>query len=163
MILQELLDSPYKYEVEENNKSIEAHFLDGSNELVIITLDWWQGGQTYIVDFKRKGTWDLIGDSPADRIVALRILSTVFDVLKKAVAENKPLGIGFSSKNSELSRVKLYDAIVGRHAAQLGYVRVTDLEKVDDANFRSWSKNVIKAWSKDVTRVWLIRKDAVLP
>jgi hypothetical protein len=164
VILQELLDKPYPYKLDDiDGKAVEAIFTDDSGEEVTVNLEWWPGPNTYIVEFKRKGSWELTGDSPADKNIALRILSTVFEVLRKAVAKNKPLGIGFSSKNSEPSRVRLYDTIVKRYAAQLGCVRVTDLTKVDDATFRSWSKNMITSGYKDVTRVWLIRKDAVLP
>lgn len=161
MILQELLDKPYKYELEEEDGNYIALFKDDTGELVTVSAEWWSGPNTYIVDFKRKDSFDLTGDTPKDKMIALRILSTVYDVLKHIVGEHKVLAIGFSSKSDEKSRVSLYDALVKRYASKLGYVKVEDTETVPNADFRSWARNVKRSWVGDYTRTWLIRKNAL--
>jgi hypothetical protein len=161
--LHEILDNAYKFEVEDDGDKLVGHFKDDSGELVIVNAEYWGGPELYIIDFKRKGEFEMTNDSPKDKNQAVRILTTVIDIVKKmlkmSAADQPAKFIAFSSSKSEASRSSLYNRLVDRVAPAIGYRKVTDASTIDHPVLPGWWKNKIKMSGRDHDFTLLARKD----
>ena len=118
----EAFDQPYKTKSEKSeygDVDMLAKLPDGSNLSIMFNNE---GGDEWQVEFYRNNSQEVTGEGDAQRIFA-----TVLNAIQKFIKKHKPLQITFFAskevepgQNSE-SRAKLYDRLVQRYAASLGY------------------------------------------
>ena len=121
-VLRESFDSVYRYNIKKDSDGDYSADLvtdDGSKVRIIMYhyKNAWQVG------FVRNGSGDVTGEGDAQKI-----LSTVFDFVKKIIKKEKPEVIAFETqggrtnkKSNTGSRAKLYKRMADRYASQLGY------------------------------------------
>jgi hypothetical protein len=120
--LAEAFDQPYKGKWEKSESGSYDMLVplpDGSNLNIMFNKE---GGNEWQVEFYRNNSQEVTGEGDAQRIFA-----TVLNAIQKFIKKHKPLQITFfaskeveAGQNSE-SRAKLYDRLVQRYAASLGY------------------------------------------
>ena len=120
--LAEAFDQPYKGKWEKSESGSYDMLVplpDGSNLSIMFNKE---GGNEWQVEFYRNNSQEVTGEGDAQRIFA-----TVLNAIQKFIKKHKPLQITFfaskeveAGQNSE-SRAKLYDRLVQRYAASLGY------------------------------------------
>jgi hypothetical protein len=120
--LPEAFDRPYKGKWEKSESGSYDMLVplpDGSNLNIMFNNE---GGNEWQVEFYRNNSQEVTGEGDAQRIFA-----TVLNAIQKFIKKHKPLQITFfaskeveAGQNSE-SRAKLYDRLVQRYAASLGY------------------------------------------
>ncbi len=159
MILLELFDKPYSFELVPGRMDDDflAAFKDDDGKLTIVNFEFWAGPDLYIVDFKRDGKFDLTGDSPKDKQIAIRVLATVVEAIRQVIEQKKPFALAFSAKSDETSRVKLYDSMVKRMAKSMGYELVTDASKVNHRVFPKFIQNSERMQDSSTKRTYLVR------
>lgn len=161
MLLKEIFDSTYDFEVEEINGDWLTYFMDDTNNLVGFIAESHSSG-AWNIHFKRKGTWNMTNDK-ASKNIGIKILGTVLKILKKFIAEKEPKALMFSSKKSEESRISLYSKMVEREAAKSGYVDCTsNLDSIADSEQKisDYVRNSIKDFKEHEVTL-LVRKDLV--
>ena len=121
-VLRESFDSSYRYTVKKDSDGDYFADLvtdDGSKIRIVMYnyKDAWQVG------WMRNGSGEITGEGDAHKI-----LSTVFDFVKKVIKKEKPEVIAFetqggrtSKKDDKGSRAKLYKRMADKYASQLGY------------------------------------------
>jgi hypothetical protein len=120
--LPEAFDRPYKGKWEKSESGSYDMLVplpDGSNLNIMFNNE---GGNEWQVEFYRNNSQEVTGEGDAQRIFA-----TVLNDIQNFIKKHKPLQITFfaskeveAGQNSE-SRAKLYDRLVQRYAASLGY------------------------------------------
>lgn len=151
MLLTELLDAPYKFELTHGDTKGDfiAYFKDDSDVMTIVNFEYWGGPELTIVDFKRKGSFEMTNDTSKAKHEGVRIIGTVIAAIKKYVADQKPKFLAFSIKNSEESRGSLYDRLASKIAPAISYSKVTDASTIDHPVLPGWWKNKLKQTTSD--------------
>jgi hypothetical protein len=127
----EVFDQPYKTKTEKSksgNYDMLAKLPDGTNLSIMFNNE---GSDEWQVNFYRNNSQEVTGEGDAQRIFA-----TVLNAIQKFIKKHKPLQLTFSASketdptiyyepdepqpNPE-SRAKLYNRLVQRYAAALGY------------------------------------------
>lgn len=159
VLLQELLNAPFKFRIVQDDDDISAFFKDETDTTVSLNAEWWLNPECYIIDFRRAGSYKMTNDGPAEKHQAMRIFATVIEIIRKIVADKNPPFIGFSAAKNEESRVSLYDRLVKRLASSLGYVDVTETpELINHEVMPKWMANH-KRLLTQAKPVYLARKD----
>jgi hypothetical protein len=116
MLLQELFDPSAAFELEWDRASpgvvyATAHDRQGRTiDFVFVEIE----PGVWDIEFMRGGSYGITGRGDAERVFA-----TVLTAVQQFVQQVRPLVIVFSGKES--SRARLYQSLVNRYAAQLGY------------------------------------------
>lgn len=120
--LRESFDSAYRYSIKrdsEGDYSADLVTDDGSKVRIIM----YQYDNAWQVGWMRNGSGGITGEGDAHKL-----LSTVFDFVKKIIKKEKPDRVAFetqggrtSKKDDKGSRAKLYKRMADRYASQLGY------------------------------------------
>jgi len=162
MIVQELFDDAYHFEIEDDDDDWIASFKDETGEMVSFIAE------KYIhvtkIHFKRKGTWDVTNDDDPSKNIGVRIMGTILAILRKLVKDKNPKSMMFTAKDSEPSRISLYARLVQREAKKLGYVDCTNDEhrvvpmETQIINFTGNAKRTFKGHKVTL----LVRKDLVI-
>lgn len=148
MLLQEILDNPFKYELaHEYLGDWAGHFKDAGGNLVIVYFKYRAEADMYIIEFKRKGNYAMTNDSPVDTHQAIRIMTTVISMTKEFLrsiensGENPAKFLIYSVDKDETSRASLYQRFVQRLADESGYreIKISDVEHAGLE--RWWSRN----------------------
>lgn len=165
MILKELFSDIYSYEkTRDDADQVEYEFFakghpddddpddpEYNKSLINVTFQLQDG--VWLVGFYRDGDHDLTGAGDA-----LKIFSTVLDVIKLHCRKHKVNYLGWSAKKSETSRVKLYNRLIKRVD---GFVDVTKTpEKTKDETATNWLNSMLKNFKNDEWTL-LARKNQV--
>lgn len=147
---------PYEFKDEDDFAS-SASFKteDGSN--VQVKFSFWDNPECWEIDFNRDGKHELTkgGD-------ALKILSTVIEIIKKFLSNEKPKFFSFSANKKEESRVALYDRLAKRILPGSNYVDGTNrLDEIDHKIMPGFFKNKVKYFPAGEQRLY-VRKDMFL-
>jgi hypothetical protein len=120
--IAEAFNQPYKTKTEKGefgDVDVLAKLPDGTNLSIMFNNE---GNDEWQVEFYRNNSQEVTGEGDAQRIFA-----TVLTAIQQFVQKQQPWRIVFSAskevepgQNSE-SRAKLYDRLVQRYAASLGY------------------------------------------
>lgn len=149
MLLQEILDNPFKYELnQEYFGDWVGHFKDATGNLVIVNFKYSGEADMYIIEFKRKGDYTMTHDSPPDSNQGVRIMSTVIlmttDFLRRIEkrGENPAKFLVYAVDKDETSRASLYQRFVKRLASQNGFREIANVKETDHPGLeRWWSRN----------------------
>jgi hypothetical protein len=156
MKLHELFDNPYKVQWDDSDpRDINATFKTAQGNTILVTFsqeiqryDLWD--ISFQIEFKSdKGfpqrTFNIsnTGDAP-------RVFATVIAVMVDFMTSKQPDYVYFSSKVSEPSRIKLYDAMVRKAVNTVGkYHQVDDLTEIPEevANYvNNQDQYGLKGW-----------------
>lgn len=160
--LLEILDKPFDYELKNIGKKYWlGNFKDDSNEMVIVDFEYWAGPETYIIDFKRKGTYKLTNDSPENKNQGIRIMGTIIEIIKDFLNKQvEPIKfIAYEVNKTEESRNSLYGRLFKRLGSSIGYKIIQDISKVNHSVFPTWWENKMKYSKKNYSFVILAHKD----
>lgn len=116
--LLEVFDKPYPYDWSRfgtTNYKARSILTDGTSLYVFFTSPS-KHSEDWDVDFERDFAYDITGQGDAPRIMA-----TVLAALREFVSIIKPKKLQFTAKDTEHSRLSLYDRLVSRYAQELGY------------------------------------------
>jgi hypothetical protein len=156
MKLVELFDKPYPLQWDESDpRDVTAYFYTGSDNRVIVNfihLAHEVVEINFMMELKDPNTgyisrtFDATGTGDAPRIFA-----TVVGAIHDYVSDREPDYIWFSAKENEISRIRLYDAMIKRAMAKNAAYellpsdrwrelpdQVEDLVRSHSSGFRGW-------------------------
>lgn len=123
MKLDELLNSKYEWSGlrHESGSLYTTEFLDSEERLVVVNFSQWNG--VWSVEFDRDGSHGMTGAGDA-----VKVFSTVLDIIKEFTESVDPNFITFSAKSDEESRVKFYKRFA-KKISSFGYKDISGLSR----------------------------------
>ena len=121
--LHELLNSKYEWPGlrHESDSLYTTEFLDSEERVVVVNFSKWNG--VWSVEFYRDGSFEMTGAGDA-----IKVFSTVLDIIKEFTESVDPDFITFYAKSYEESRVKFYRRCA-KKISSFGYKDISDLSK----------------------------------
>ncbi len=156
--VKESLDKPYQLnwpgEFEDDERIVTWAALPDGTNLEIEFQD--TSNNTWAVDFYRGGSQEVTGQGDEQKVFA-----TVMAAIKKFIQDKQPRVVYFSAlkdlsalkgKKPSGSRISLYDKLVQKYAADLGYQSKSQTDGYQTKYYFTRINNMSEAWSQRYKR-----------
>lgn len=156
--IEESLDKPYQLnwpgEFEDDERIVTWAALPDGTNLEIEFQD--TSNNTWAVDFYRGGSQEVTGQGDEQKVFA-----TVMAAIKKFIQDKQPRVVYFSAlkdlsalkgKKPSGSRISLYDKLVQKYAADLGYQSKSQTDGYQTKYYFTRMNNMSEAWSQRYKR-----------
>jgi len=132
--MKEAMDSSYPYDFYDDNEHVTAEFTPADGTKVVVRFQHWEKPEYWEIDFKRDGKTEMTGQGDS-----MKVLSTVFKVIKEFLKDYQPKFFGYSANNQEDSRVAVYRRAFKRALSGSNYVEATNrLDQLDHEYMVKW-------------------------